>query len=177
MTNPMDLAKTLEGLSAAALEARAAYDVEPEPGIALACYLRTDAAFATALINAYRTGQLIVAQAGVRETCKYCGGDSLQWNGCCPRVQAGDVEAVARAMAPSVFLPFEGKLHGSPVNRANAQSWWLKNAEAAISAMPRLVAKDAEIAELKTRLADALLFVPDDYVYGMAIVYFANTPD
>lgn len=44
------------------------------------------------------------------------------------------VEAVARAMAPSVFLPFNSKIHGSPVNRKNAQAMWMKKAQAALTA-------------------------------------------
>lgn len=50
MTNPMDLAKTLEGLSAAATQP----DASP----------LDQATFLIALETAYRTGQLIVAQAG-----------------------------------------------------------------------------------------------------------------
>ena len=34
------------------------------------------------------------------------------------------------------------------------------------SAMPSLAAKDDEIADLKDRLADAMLYTPDSYVYG-----------
>jgi hypothetical protein len=46
------------------------------------------------------------------------------------------VERVARAMAPSVFEPFDVKTHGSPTNRLAAQRMWLRLARAAIQAIP-----------------------------------------
>jgi hypothetical protein len=45
------------------------------------------------------------------------------------------VERVARAMAPTAWLPFDPVAHGSPVNRAAAQQMWLGVAATAIKAM------------------------------------------
>lgn len=60
MINPMDLAKTLEGLSAAA--DKEADDIRYYSGGS--DYNASLAKFHNALVEAYRTGQLIVAQAG-----------------------------------------------------------------------------------------------------------------
>jgi hypothetical protein len=46
-----------------------------------------------------------------------------------------DAARIARAMAPSVFEPFDPEKHGSPVNHEFAKSMWMKKATTAISAM------------------------------------------
>ena len=52
-------------------------------------------------------------------------------------------------------------------HQAANRIWRMKDlAHAAIAAMPSLTAKDVEIADLKDRLADAMLYTPDSYVYG-----------
>lgn len=45
------------------------------------------------------------------------------------------VERLARAMAPSVFEPFDPEKHGSPVNHEFAKAMWIRHAEKAIAAM------------------------------------------
>lgn len=45
------------------------------------------------------------------------------------------VEAVAKAMAPSNWQPFDPKIHGSPVNQKAAQVMWLSQATAALRAI------------------------------------------
>ncbi len=118
MTNPMDLAKTLEGLNADCEDAQANGTPATDEFNRMArtiCY-------------AYRTGQLIVAQAG-------------------------DVETVARAIMIArdnggcIVKDWQKEAKD---NCHVAQA--LRQAQAAIAAMPSLAAKDAEI----TRLREAL---------------------
>jgi hypothetical protein len=105
------MTQTLEQLSAAAMKARVLESRHiGRWQITLDFDQNKDAARHFA--EAYRTGQLVAV-----------------------RPDDATVERVARAMAPSVFEPFDPEKHGSPVNHEFAKAMWIRHAEKAIAEM------------------------------------------
>lgn len=57
-----------------------------------------------------------------------------------PEPTADVVEAVARAMAPVVFEPFDPKKHGSPANQQASKKRWIGHARAGIDVVAAIAA-------------------------------------
>lgn len=152
MTNPMDLAKTLEGLSEAA--DKEADDIRYYSGGS--DYNASLAKFHNALVEAYRTGQLIVVDHPQATSPVDDRGGAV--------CEQQDVEAVARAIyGEDDFVGL-----GDDITQR-----MFAVARKAIAAMPSLAAKDAEIARLREAL-DAIRASATGVTFNLADLALAS---